>query len=450
MIAGVARARIEALVAGERVTYATRRPNSRALAKAANHWWQGVPLHWMLDWGLPFPLFLAKAQDARIKDVDEIRYADFCLGDTGAMFGHSPPAVVAAIQRQSARGLTAMLPHREAAEAARLLAQRFALPVWQMTATASDANRCVLRWARGLTKRPKVLVFNGCYHGQVDEAGAELKNGKVVPGKAAIGQPVDPALTTRVVEFNDLEALEAALKEGDVACVLTEPALTNCSMVLPREGFHEGLRALTRKYDTLLAIDETHSISTALGGYTAAHGLEPDFFIVGKAIAGGLPCAVWGMTKAVAERMDALNHQRPAGHSGMGTTLSGNPLAISALGATLRDVMTEAAYETMLAGAERLADGLSRSIQAHALPWHVVRLGARVEIVMAPEPLRNGGQAKAMNTGRLEAALHLYLLNRRVLVTPFHNMLLVSPVTTGDEISRLLEAFDDCLDALLG
>lgn len=449
-IAGVARARIEALIAGERVTYATRRPNSRALAKESTHWWQGVPLHWMLDWGLPFPLFIAKAQGARIKDVDEIRYADFCLGDTGAMFGHSPPAVASAIQHQAARGLTAMLPHREAAEAAALLARRFGLPFWQMTATASDANRCVLRWARGVTGRSKVLVFNGCYHGQVDEAAAELKDGRVRAAPAAIGQPCDPALTTRVVEFNDLEALETALKQGDVACVLTEPALTNCSMVLPQEGFHAGLRELTRRYDTLLAIDETHTLSTALGGYTAAFGLDPDFFIVGKAIAGGLPCAVWGCTEAVAARMDKLSRERPPGHSGMGTTLSGNALAMAALLATLRDVMTESAYATMLEGAERLAEGLSRCIAAHRVPWHVVRLGARAEIVLAPGPLRNGGEAKALSVGRLETALHLFLLNRRVLVTPFHNMLLVSPVTTGDEISRLLETFDDCLTALLG
>jgi glutamate-1-semialdehyde 2,1-aminomutase len=448
-IAGVARARIEALVAGERVTYATRRPNSRALAKEATHWWQGVPLHWMLDWGLPFPLFIAKAQGARVKDVDEIRYADFCLGDTGAMFGHSPPAVASAIQHQAARGLTAMLPYRDAAEAAALLARRFGLPFWQMTATASDANRCVLRWARGLTGRSKILVFNGCYHGQVDEAAAELRDGRVGPSKAAIGQPCDPALTTRVVEFNDLEALEAALREGDVACVLSEPALTNCSMVLPQEGFHAGLRALTRKYDTLLAIDETHTLSTALGGYTAAHGLEPDFFVVGKAIAGGLPCAVWGCSAEVAQRMDKLNRERPPGHSGMGTTLSGNALALAALLATLRDVMTEAAYAQMLEGTDRLVEGLKRSIAAHGVPWHVVRLGARAEIVLAPERLQNGGEAKALNVGRLEAALHLFLLNRRVLVTPFHNMLLVSPATTGDEISRLLEAFDDCLTALL-
>ena len=450
LIAGIARARVEALAASERVTYATRRPNSRALAKEATHWWQGVPLHWMLDWGLPFPLFIAKAQGARVKDVDDIRYADFCLGDTGAMFGHSPPAVAAAIQRQAARGLTAMLPSREAAEASQLLAERFGLPTWQMTATASDANRSVLRWARGLTGRPKVLVFNGCYHGQVDEAVAELKRGVVVPGRSAIGQPVDPALTTRVVEFNDLDALEAALKQGDVACVLTEPALTNCSMVLPQEGFHQGLRALTRRYGTLLAIDETHTLSTAPGGYTAAHGLQPDFFIVGKAIAGGLPCAVWGASAAVTERMDELNRERPPGHSGMGTTLSGNPLALAALVATLRDVMTADAYAAMLAGAERLDEGLRRSIAGHGLPWHVVRLGARVEFVLAPHPLRNGGEAKALSVGRLEAALHLFLLNRRVLVTPFHNMLLVSPATTADEISRLLEAFDDALDALVG
>lgn len=447
-LAGVPLRRLDSLLSAERAHYAKTRPQSKALAQSARHWWHSVPLHWMLDWGTPFPLFVQRAQGVQLEDVDGHSYIDFCLGDTGAMFGHSPPPVVAAIRAQAAEGLTAMLPSDDAAEAARLLADRFRLPYWQMTATASDANRSVLRWARGITKRPKILVFNGCYHGQVDEACADLQGGRVVPRPSLVGQPYDIAATTEVVEFNDLPALEAALKKGDIACVLAEPALTNCSMVLPEPGYHEGLRALTRQYGTLLVIDETHSVSTGFGGYSRVHGLEPDFFVVGKAVAGGLPCGVFGFTEEVAAAMERVNGERPPGHSGMGTTLSGNPLALAALRANLAEVMTEANYAHMLSLAEVMAERLSEAIRRHGLPWHVVHLGARAEFVFAPQPLKNGREAMALPHGDLEAAIHLFLLNRGVLVTPFHNMLLISPATTAADVDRLASEFDACLAAL--
>lgn len=448
--AGIATARVESLLSQERAAYAAARPKSQAMAaESGRHWWNGVPLHWMLDWGTPFPLFVARAEGVTLTDVDGHRYTDFCLGDTGAMFGHSPPAVTEAIRRQAGEGLTAMLPSDDAAEAGRLLAEIFALPFWQMTATASDANRSVLRWARGITGRPKVLVFQGCYHGQVDETSADMGgNGQTVPRPSLVGQILDLESSTVVVEFNDIPALEAALAKKDVAVVLAEPALTNCSMVLPVEGFHAALRDLTRRHGTLLAIDETHSVSTALGGYSRAHGLEPDFFVVGKAVAGGLPCGVFGFTTAVAERMAALNRRRPPGHSGMGTTLSGNPLALAALRANLSQVMTHANYQHMLGLAEHLAAQLGFAIQRHGLPWHVVHLGARAEFVFAPKPLRDGSEAMALPHGALEQAVHLFLLNRGLLVTPFHNMLLVSPATTAADVARLVEGFEACLAAL--
>ena len=448
--AGVSRARTEALLTAERERFAASRPRSRDLAEASRlHWWSGVPLHWMLDWGTPFPLFVARAEGATLTDVDGHAYADFCFGDTGSMFGHSPAPVVEAIQRQAARGLTSMLPSADAAEAARLLAATFGLPLWQMTATASDANRSVLRWCRGITGRPKVLVFQGCYHGQVDETVAELGGkGETRPRPTLIGQALDVAASTVVVEFNDLAALEAALARGDVACVLAEPALTNCSMVLPEPGYHAALRRLTRQYGSLLIIDETHSVSTAWGGYTRAHGLEPDFFVVGKAVAGGLPCAVYGFTAAMGEAMHRVSRSRPSGYSGMGTTLSGNPLALAALRANLSQVMTPASYDHMLSLSKVMAEGLQASIERHRLPWHVVHLGARAEFVFAPRPLRNGSEAMGLVHGPLELAVHLYLLNRGVLVTPFHNMLLVSPATQPQDVRRLLESFDACAQEL--
>lgn len=445
---GVTATHTNDLLQRERNRYAQARPKSAEMARTAKHWWNGVPLHWMLDWGTPFPLFVAKAEGVTLTDVDGHRYTDFCLGDTGAMFGHAPAPVVAAIQRQAGQGLTAMLPSEDAAEAAQLLCEIFRLPYWQMTATASDANRSVLRWVRGITGRPKVLVFNGCYHGQVDESCVDLEAGKVVPRKSLIGQALDVSATTRVVEFNDLPALEAALAIGDVAAVLAEPALTNCSMVLPDPGYHAALREMTRHHGTLLIIDETHSISTAYGGYSRAHNLEPDFFVAGKAIAGGLPCAVYGFTEAMAAEMTRVNGSRPPGHSGMGTTLSGNPLALAALRANLSQVMTAANYDHMLALAAKLRDGLTSAINKTKAPWHVVHLGARAEFVFAPRPLKNGGEALALPHGELETAVHLYLLNRGFLVTPFHNMLLCAPSTTEDDVQRFLTGFEACLAEL--
>ncbi len=448
--AGVAPARLEAILEAERARFAAARPKSRAAAEAAGHWWNGVPLHWMLDWGTPFPLTLEKAEGATLTCLDGYDYADFCLGDTGAMFGHSPPPVTAAIQRQAARGLTAMLPSAEAAEAAALLAERFGLPFWQMTATASDANRSVLRWARGITGRSKILVFQGCYHGQVDEACADLDpaSGRVVPRPSLVGQPYPLEATTVVVEFNDLAALDTALAKGDIACVLAEPALTNCSMVLPEAGFHDALRRLTRQHGALLCIDETHCLSTGLGGYSRVHGLEPDFLTCGKAVAGGLPCGLFGFSAETAAKMDSANGRRTPGHSGMGTTLSGNPLALAALRANLAEVMTEAAYAHMLPLAAEMERRLVGAIADAGVPWHVVRLGARAEIVFAPQPLRNGSEAMALPHGPLESAVHLFLLNRGVLVTPFHNMLLVSPATREAALDRLEGAFRACLAAL--
>lgn len=449
-LAGIAPDRVQQLLEAERHRYGEARPKSCAAAASAGAWWNGVPMHWMLDWGTPFPLTVEKAQGAALTCLDGHDYADFCLGDTGAMFGHSPPPVATAIARQAARGLTAMLPSAEAAEAGRLLAERFGLPCWQMTATASDANRSVLRWARAITGRAKILVFQGCYHGQVDEACAyrDAASGRIVPWPTLVGQPVPPEQTTVVVEFNDLAALETALATGEIACVLAEPALTNCSMVLPDEGYHAALRRLTRQHGTLLCIDETHCLSSGLGGYTRAHGLEPDFLTCGKAVAGGLPCGLFAASAETRGKMDRVDKARIPGHSGMGTTLSGNPLAIAALRANLAEVMTEAAYAHMLPLAADLERRLAGAIEAAGLPWHVVRLGARAEFVFAPRPLRNGGEALALPHGPLEAAVHLFLLNRGVLVTPFHNMLLVSPATTTAHLDRLESAFADCLSAL--
>ncbi len=440
---------IQAMIERERARFAAANPRSRLLAEESlRHWFRGVPMHWMLDWGTPFPLFVAEAAGASLTDVDGHRYVDFCLGDTGSMFGHSPPPVAAAIARQAGRGLTAMLPSADAAAVGALLSERFGLPCWQMATTATDANRFVLRWARGITGRAKILVFNGCYHGTVDETFVRLRNGAPIHRPGLIGQAIDLTRHTKVVEFNDLAALEVALAPGDVACVITEPALTNVGMVLPQPDFHQALRELTRRHGTLLAIDETHTISTGPGGYTRTFHLEPDFFVLGKPIAGGIPCSVFGFTAEVAQRMDEVGARGESGHSGMGTTLSGNPLALAAMRANLEEVMTDDTYDHMRVLSHRLVRGLETLIHDRRLPWHVASVGGRVEFVCSARRPQNGTEAAAAMQGDLEHAIHLYLINRGVLIAPFHNMMLVCPATTDADVDCLVAVLGGCIDEL--
>lgn len=449
IIAGIPRSRLDAIARREADRYAASRPKAAiALQQGAGHWLNGVPMHWMADWPMPHLPLVAKAQGAKLTDIDGHRIDDFCLGDTGSMFGHSPAPVAKAIKAQAARGLTYMLPTEAAMEAGRLLTERFGTFRWQIATTATDANRFSLRVARAVTGRPKVLVFNGCYHGTLDDTMVELANGTTVNRAGLVGQVQDLTRAATAVEFNDLAAVEAALKSGEIAAILTEPVMTNSCMVLPEPGFHAGLRDLATQYGALLIIDETHTISSGLGGYTAVHGLDPDMFVVGKCVAGGLPTAVWGMRPAVAERFAAYNETRAAGHSGMGTTLSANPMQFACLTATLGEVMTPENYAHMETGAERLATGLSKVIDTHKAPWHVVRVGARVEFICAPGPLRNGTEAHHAHQPEVEGVVHTSLLNRGCLIAPFHNMMLVSPATTDRQIDRLMAAFDAILTDL--
>ena len=431
------------LLAAEAARFATEHPRSMAMAgQAAAVWRGGAPMHWMGDWASPAPIFAAQGVGASLTDVDGALYDDFCLADTPAMFGHGETAVAAAIADQARRGAGFMLPTATAILVGRLLAERFGLPLWQTATTASDANRAAIRWARAVTQRPVILVFDGCYHGMVDDAFVVLKDGERVMKPGLLGQVQDLTATTWVVPFNDLAALENALASDQVAAVLAEPVMTNCGMILPEPGFHDALRRLTRDAGTLLIIDETHTISTGPGGYTRAHGLEPDVFVLGKAVAGGVPAAVWGVTAELSARMDEAQARIGPGQSGIGTTLSGNALAMAAMRAMLSEVMTDAAYAWMLAGAERLVAGLKTVIAARALAWSVAHVGARVELVFADPPPKNAAAMRKVLDHQAVEALHLWLINRGVLIAPFHNMMLVSPVTDDAAIDRLVAAVD--------
>jgi glutamate-1-semialdehyde 2,1-aminomutase len=437
------RDRAEGLLARELAAFARDHPRSLALARRARRsLLAGVPMHWMVRWAGGFPVYAEEARGARFRDVDGHEYVDLCLGDTGAMTGHSPPEVAAAVAEQAAKGITLMLPSEDALWVGEELTRRFGPSRWQFALTATDANRFAIRLARLVTGRPKVLVFNWCYHGTVDETFAALDSGgAVVARDGNLGPPVPLDETTRVVEWNDVDALERELAHGDVACVLAEPALTNIGIVLPEPGFHDALRELTRRHGALLVIDETHTLCAGPGGYTAAHGLEPDVLTVGKAIGSGIPSAAYGFTEEVAERIERAIGVDDSDVGGVGGTLAANVLSLAAMRATLTHVLHDEAFARMIALGERFEAGVASVIAEHGLPWHVTRLGCRAEYLFRPERPRNGSEAAAGIDHVLDRLVHLYALNRGVLLTPFHNMALMSPATTEADVDRHTEVF---------
>jgi glutamate-1-semialdehyde 2,1-aminomutase len=406
-------------------------------------------MNWMVRWPGAFPIFVREGKGPRFTDVDGRDYLDLCLGDTGAMTGHAPAAAVSATTAALGRGATFMLPVEDAIFVGEDLQRRFGLPFWQFALTATDANRFAIRLARHLTGRPKILVFNYCYHGSVDEAFITIEDGVAGPRPGNIGPPVDPAVTTRVVEFNDLPALEAALAHGDVACVLAEPAMTNIGIVLPEPGFHDALRRLTRRAGTLLILDETHTICTGPSGFTGAHGLEPDMLTIGKPIAGGVPAAAYGMTDDLARRIPPRIKVEESDAGGIGGTLAGNALSLAAMRATLDSVLTAETFARTIPLAQRWADGVAAVIAEHRLPWHVTVLGCRAEYWFSPAPPKNGAEAAATIDHDLDHYMHLAALNRGILMTPFHNMALVAPGTTESDIDHHSGVFRESVEAIL-
>jgi glutamate-1-semialdehyde 2,1-aminomutase len=446
------RAHLEELLERERSSYRDLHARSFELSQSPSNLLSGVPMTWMAKWYGGFPLVLTGARGATVTDVDGHDYADFCLGDTGAMAGHSPPATVAAIRRrvEEEGGLTTMLPSADAAAVGAELASRFGISQWSFTLTATDANRWAIRIARHLTGRRRILVFNHCYHGSVDETVVTLEGGEVRPSPGSVGPPVEPAMTTRVAEFNDLAAIEAELAMGDVSAVLTEPALTNIGIVLPEPGFHEGLRALTRASGSLLIIDETHTFSAGPGGCTQAWQLEPDVVTVGKAIGGGIPAGAYGLSAELADRLLTSPDTDLVDVGGVGGTLAGNALSTAAMRATLEEVLTEAAFARMIALAERYETGARQVLATTGLAWTISRLGARAEYRFCPEPPRTGAESAAAADDDLDEFFHIYLANRNVLLTPFHNMALMCPATTDGDVDRLLAGFSRAAGELVG
>jgi glutamate-1-semialdehyde 2,1-aminomutase len=444
------RKRLEKLLQEEELLFHKKHPKSFRLYQRARQSLQGgVPMLWMIRWAGTFPIFVKAGKGAHFVDVDENDFIDFCLGDTGAMTGHSPDKTIEAVISQVTKGITFMLPTEEVIWVGEELQRRFGLPFWQFTLTATDANRFAIRMAREITQRKYILVFNYCYHGSVDETFITLNSQGPGPRQGNLGPPVNPIETTKVIEFNDVNALETALAPGDVACVLAEPVMTNIGIIHPEPGYHQKLRSLTERNGTLLIIDETHTICTGPGGYTGEHHLNPDMLTLGKPLAGGIPAAIYGFTKDVAERFQARLNVEDSDVGGIGGTLAGNALSIAAMKATLESVLTDSAYKTAIDLSIRFSQGVETVIKDYHLPWIIKRLGCRAEYWFRQTPPKNGSEAFNAIDTELDRYMHLYSLNRGILMTPFHNMALMSPDTTQEDVDYHSRIFRSAVNNLL-
>jgi glutamate-1-semialdehyde 2,1-aminomutase len=447
------RTRLAALLERERSAYVESHPRSAAAYAEAGHLFGRVPMTWMNMWSGGFPLYLDRAHGNRVVDIDGHTYVDFAMGDTGAMAGHTPGPTVDAVRRRTAElgGMTTMLPTTDAEWVGAELTRRFGLPRWSFTLTATDANRWAIRLARLATGRPKVLTFAYCYHGSVDEAFAVPgPDGEAAARPGLVGAPVPVSSTTRVAEFNDLAGVERQLAHGDVAAVLTEPALTNIGIVLPDPGFLDGVRELATRYGALLVADETHTFSAGSGGATRLWGLRPDVLVIGKSIGGGIPSGAYGLTAELARLVESDPDADLVDVGGVGGTLAGNALSVAAMRATLEHVLTDAAFDRMVAQGRDFAEGVQATLDRTGVPWSVTRLGARAEYRFTHPAPRDGSSAAAAGDEELDELLHLFMVNRGMLITPFHNMALMCPDTTADDVAMHTRLFDEAVSELLG
>jgi glutamate-1-semialdehyde 2,1-aminomutase len=434
------RTRIGELHAQELARFRNDRPATMAmLERARAHMPNGVPMSWMVT-DNDQPVYIDAGHGPGFTDIDGFSYLDFNASDMAMFGGHASPAIVAAVQAQAARSTQFLLPSVASVEVAEELARRYPVPQWQFTLSATQANTEVIRLARAVTGREVILLFQGHYHGHFEEGMVDLQDGQASPVHRGLSKGVTGRV--RIAQFNDPDSVRAALEPGDVALVLTEPAMTNhLHLLLPEPGWHAALRALTREHGTLLGLDETHTHVVGPGGATGLWQLDPDTVTIGKAVAGGLPMGAYGVTAELGEQLDADRNVATGG------TLFGNPLSAAAARAALTEVLVPAAYEhtTRLGG--ELADGIAAAISAAGLPWTAIRLGPRSGQWYGPVP-RTGAQAHELIDDLLTRLMRVWLANRGVWdALPGAGPTVPVPATRAD-VDRYLEAYRDLLAQL--
>jgi len=402
--------RINALYEEELGRFIAARPRSRELhLKARQHMPNGVPMAWMKGLFDHPPLFIDHGEGAYITDVDGHRYLDLNVADMSMSPGYAPPAIVRTLSEQAAKGVQFLLPGEDSITVSTLLTERFLLPYWQYTLSASTANAEAMRLARIATSRQTILMFHGGYHGHIDDWLMASEMGTVKPGKHA---------GTLMVHFNDLAAVEKALSEFDIAAVVAEPAMTNVNLVLPQNGFLDGLRALTQKHGTLLIYDETHTHVCAWGGLTRHWRLNPDILVVGKSIASGIPMGVYGMTKALRDVMESHIEverwpQSGEGDLAVGGTLFGNALSMAAARTTLTEILTPENQKRAATLGALLADRIDAAIYKRQLPWTTHRLFCRSGLCYGKQPI-NSMEASRSADFDLNRLQRIYFANRGV------------------------------------
>ncbi len=444
------RSKLRAFEKDEVQRFQQKIPKSRALFQESRSVMpSGVPAAWMAAFYPGTEMFIAKGSGCYFEDVDGNKFLDMTQCDLSMVCGFGPEPVARAVAKQFSAGSHFLLPTEDAIATSRLLADRYHLPFWQYTLSASVANSEAIRISRYATGREKVLIFQGKYHGHIDETLVSADAERLVPDQ--LGLPKNVTEGTVVVPFNDLEVVEKPLKRGDIACVLTEPVLTNVGVVLPDDGFHSGLRDLTRKYETILIIDETHTQAAAYGGFTNTWQLEPDILTLGKCVGGGVPFGAYGLSQDLGKVVEDSQTTEADGRKNiaLGGTMFGNALNMAAARAALEHVLTKSGYERIQALAGKLADGIDEAIKSHDLPWGTFRLGNRSGVCLSKTFPRNAAQARKCINRNFNYATRAFMANRGIWEPVYVHGPSISFAHSENDVEIYLSAFNELLDRMV-
>jgi glutamate-1-semialdehyde aminotransferase len=393
------------------------------------------------------PLFAVDGAGAYFEDADGHRYLDMNQADLSTTLGFAPAPVAQAVAARVQKGSAFLLPTEDGIVTAELLAERVGIPFWQFTGAASGANAEVIRLARLATGRERILMFDGKYHGHIDDV---LVGGSDEgPQAEALGLPADVASRADTVPFNDLDALKAALSSGDVACVLAEPMLTNCNVVFPDDGFWRAAEEAIRAAGTLLVIDEAHTHSFAYGGLTRAWDLEPDLVVIGKGLGSGIAFGAYGMRESLARLMEKHLESDPGvmGLATGGTTFA-NALALAAARAALEQCLTPAAYARTDALGTQLGEGLEAVFERRSLPWRAPHIGGRAGWVLFPELPRNAAESHRSMDALFVNTRRVFMANRGIWEAIDSAGPACSFAHTEAEVNRYLEVAGEFVEAV--